>query len=42
MPNDVLINFHSLVIVIKYVIEKNEFIPEIYINKGLFEKIDKS
>ena len=33
MPNDVLINFHSLVIVINYAIEKNdEFIPEIYIN----------
>ena len=42
MPNDVLINFHSLVIIINYVIEKNdEFIPEIYINEGLFEKIDK-
>ena len=41
-PNDVLINFHSLVIVINYVIEKNdEFIPEIYINEGLFEKIDE-
>ena len=42
MPNDVLINFHSLVIVINYVIKKNdEFIPKIYINEGLFEKIDK-
>ena len=42
MPNDVLIKFHSLVIVINYLIEKNdEFIPEIYINEGLFEKIDK-
>ena len=31
IPNDVLINFHSLVIVINYIIEKNdEFIPEIY------------
>ena len=29
-PNDALINFHSLVIVINYVIEKNDdFIPEI-------------
>ena len=38
MPN-VLINFHSLVIVINYVIEKNdEFIPKIYINEGLLEK----
>ena len=42
MPNDVLNNFFSLVIVINYVIEKNdEFITEIYINEGLFEKIDK-
>ena len=42
MPNDVLINFHSLVIIINYVIEKNdEFISEIHINEGLFEKIDK-
>ena len=40
--NDVLINFYSLVIIINHVIEKNdEFIPEIYINEGLFEKIDK-
>ena len=39
MPDDVLINFHSLVIIINYVIEKNdEFIPEIYINEGLFKK----
>ena len=35
IPNDVSINFYSLVIVINYVIEKNdEFIPEIYINEG--------
>ena len=40
IPNDVFINFHSLVIVINYVIEKNdEFIPEIYINEGYFEKV---
>ena len=39
---NVLINFYSLVIIINHVIEKNdEFIPEIYINEGLFEKIDK-
>ena len=39
IPN-VFINFHSLVIVINYVIEKNdEFIPEIYINEGYFEKV---
>ena len=40
IPNDVLINFHSLVIVINYVIEKNdEFIPEIYIDEVYFEKV---
>ena len=37
MPNDVSINFYSLVIIINYVVEKNdEFIPEIYINEGYF------
>ena len=40
IPNDVFINFYSLVIVINYAIEKNgEFIPEIYINEGYFEKV---
>ena len=40
IPNDVSINFFSLVIVINYVIEKNdEFIPEIYINEGYFTKV---
>ena len=40
IPNNVSINFNSLVIVINYVIEKNdEFIPEIYINEGYFTKI---
>ena len=35
IPDDVFINFYSLVIVINYVTEKNdEFIPEIYINEG--------
>ena len=39
IPNDVSINIYSLVIVINYVIEKNdEFIPEIYINEGYFTK----
>ena len=39
IPNDVSINLYSLVIVINYVIEKNdEFIPEIYINEGYFKK----
>ena len=36
----VSINFYSLVIVINYVIEKNdEFILEIYINEGYFTKV---
>ena len=40
IPNDASINFYSLVIVINYVIEKNDkFIPEIYINEGYFEKV---
>ena len=40
IPNDVFINFYSLVIVINYVIEKNdEFIPEIHINEGYFKKV---
>ena len=40
IPDDVFINFYSLVIVINYVIEKNdEFIPEIYINEEYFEKV---
>ena len=40
IPNDVFINICSLVIVLNYVIEKNdEFIPEIYINEGYFEKV---
>ena len=40
IPDDVFINFYSLVIVINYAIEKNdEFIPEIYINEGYFTKM---
>ena len=40
IPNDVSINFYFLVIVINYVIEKNdEFIPEIYINEEYFTKV---
>ena len=40
IPDDVYINFNSLVIVINYVIEKNdEFIPEIYFNEGYFKKV---
>ena len=37
-PNDVSINFYSLVLVINYVIEKNdELIPEIYM-KDILQK----
>ena len=40
IPNNVLLRFYSLVIVINYVIEKNDqFIPEIYINEGYFTKL---
>ena len=40
IPNYVLLNFYSLVIVMNHVIEKNdEFIPEIYINDGYFKKV---
>ena len=40
IPNDVSINFYSLVIVINYVIEKNdELIPEIHVNEGYFTKV---
>ena len=40
IPNNVLLRFYSLVIVINYVNEKNdEFIPEIYINDGYFTKL---
>ena len=40
IPNDVSINFYSLVVIINYVIEKNdEFIPPIYINNGYFTKV---
>ena len=40
IPNDVLLSFYSLVIVINYVIGKNdEVIPEIYINEGYFTKV---
>ena len=40
IPNDVLLSFYSLVMVINYVIQKNdEFIPEIYINEGYFTKV---
>ena len=40
IPNDVLLSFYFLVIVINYLNEKNdEFIPEIFINEGYFTKV---
>ena len=40
IPDNVFINFYSLVIVINYVIEKNdEFMPEICINESYFKKV---
>ena len=40
IPNDILLSFYPLVIVINHVIEKNdEFNPEIYINEGYFTKV---
>ena len=40
IPNNFPINFIHLVIVINYVIEKDDkFIPEFYIDEGFFEKI---
>ena len=40
IPNDVLLSFYSLLVVINYVVEKNdEFIPEVYINEGYFTKV---
>ena len=39
IPNDVLLRFYSLVIVINYVIENYVIIPQIYINEGYFTKV---
>ena len=40
IPNNFPINFIHLVIIINYIIEKDDkFIPEIYIDEGFFEKI---
>ena len=40
IPNNFPIKFMHLVIVINYVIEKDDkFIPEIYIDEGFFEKV---
>ena len=40
MPVDILINFHTLTIVFNHIIEKgNKFIPEIYVDEGIFENV---
>ena len=39
IPNDVLLSFYSLVIVINVIEKNDEFIPEIYINEGYFTKV---
>ena len=40
MPIDTLINFNSLTIVFSHVAEKdNKFIPEIYVDQGIFEEV---
>ena len=40
MPIDTLINFNSLTIIFSHVVEKgNKFIPEIYVDQGIFEEV---
>ena len=40
MPIDTLISFNSLTIVFSHVVEKgNKFIPEIFVDQGIFEEI---
>ena len=40
MPIDTLINFNSLTIIYSHVVEKgNKFIPEIYVDQGIFEEV---
>ena len=40
MPIDTLINFNSLSIIFSHVVEKgNKFIPEIYVDSGIFEEV---
>ena len=40
MPIDTLINFNSLTIIFGHVVEKgNKFIPEIYVDPGIFEEV---
>ena len=40
MPIDTLINFNSLTIIFSHVVKKgNRFIPEIYVDQGIFEEV---
>ena len=40
MPIDTLINFNFLTIIFSHIVEKgNKFIPEIYVDEGIFEKV---
>ena len=40
MPIDTLIRFNSLTIIFSHVVEKgNKFIPEIYVDSGIFEEV---
>ena len=40
MPIDNLINFNSLTIIFSHVVEKGtKFIPEIYVDQGIFEEV---
>ena len=40
MPIDTLINFNYLTIIFSHVVEKdNKFIPEIYVDQGIFEEV---
>ena len=40
MPIDTLINFNYLTIAFSHVVEKsNKFIPEIYVDQGIFEEV---
>ena len=40
MSIDTLINFNSLTIIFSHIVEKgNKFIPEIYVDSGIFEEV---
>ena len=40
MPIDTLININSLTIIFSHVVEKgSKFIPEIYVDSGIFEEV---